>query len=197
MPKLEGIHKVLVIGSGPVVIGQAAEFDYSGTQACLALKEEGVEVVLVNNNPATIMTDETTAHHVYLEPLTEASLTAIIQKEKPDGLLPSVAGQTGLNLALALSEAGVLDKYDVSLLGTSLETIQKGEDRDIFKSLMTSIREPVPESLSVTSADAAVRFSKKAGFPIIVRPAYTLGGAGGGVAKNKMSSIQLSGADST
>ncbi|RYG74475.1 carbamoyl-phosphate synthase (glutamine-hydrolyzing) large subunit [Lentibacillus lipolyticus] len=185
MPKLEGIDKVLVIGSGPVVIGQAAEFDYSGTQACLALKEEGVEVVLVNNNPATIMTDESTADHVYLEPLTEDSLTAIIKKEKPDGLLPSVAGQTGLNLALALSEAGVLNQYNVSLLGTSLETIQKGEDREIFKSLMTSIGEPVPESMSVESADDAVRFSKNAGFPIIVRPAYTLGGAGGGVAENE------------
>ncbi|GAA0448198.1 carbamoyl-phosphate synthase large subunit [Lentibacillus halophilus] len=184
MPKQNDIHKVLVIGSGPVIIGQAAEFDYSGTQACLALKEEGVEVVLVNNNPATIMTDETTADHVYLEPLTEASVTGIIKKEKPDALLPAFAGQTGLNLAVSLSEAGILNDYDVRLLGTSLETIQKGEDRDIFKSLMTSINEPVAESVSVTSVDEAVRFSEKAGFPIIVRPAYTLGGSGGGVAEN-------------
>ncbi|WP_010532212.1 carbamoyl-phosphate synthase (glutamine-hydrolyzing) large subunit [Lentibacillus jeotgali] len=185
MPKLQQIRKVLVIGSGPIIIGQAAEFDYSGTQACLALKEEGVEVVLVNNNPATIMTDQTIADHVYLEPLTTDSLTAIIQKEQPDGILPTLGGQTGLNLAMSLNEAGVLEQYKVELLGTSLEAIQKGEDRDIFKSTMKAIEEPVPESLSVHSIDDAIRFSQTAGFPIIIRPAYTLGGAGGGIAETE------------
>ncbi|ALX47168.1 carbamoyl-phosphate synthase (glutamine-hydrolyzing) large subunit [Lentibacillus amyloliquefaciens] len=185
MPKLQHIRKVLVVGSGPIIIGQAAEFDYSGTQACLALKEEGVEVILVNNNPATIMTDDTMADQVYLEPLTTESLTAIIQKEQPDGILPTLGGQTGLNLAITLHEAGVLEQYELELLGTSLKTIQKGEDRDIFKSTMNDIGQPVPASLSVHSADDAIRFSKSAGFPIIIRPAYTLGGAGGGVAETE------------
>ncbi|SFA90604.1 carbamoyl-phosphate synthase large subunit [Lentibacillus halodurans] len=189
MPKLQYIRKVLVIGSGPIIIGQAAEFDYSGTQACLALKEEGVEVILVNNNPATIMTDHTTADRVYFEPLTLESLTSIIQKERPEGILPTLGGQTGLNLAVSLSEAGVLEQYDVELLGTPLNTIQKGEDRDIFKSMMKTIGQPVPESLSVTSVEEAVAFSEKAGFPVIVRPAYTLGGAGGGIAENEQELI--------
>ncbi|MFD1040117.1 carbamoyl-phosphate synthase (glutamine-hydrolyzing) large subunit [Virgibacillus byunsanensis] len=185
MPKLQHIKKVLVIGSGPIVIGQAAEFDYAGTQACFALKEEGVEVVLVNNNPATIMTDQTVADQVYLEPLTLESLTKIIKKEQPDGILPTLGGQTGLNLAVLLSESGVLDQYQVELLGTPLDTIQKGEDREIFKSMMKSMGEPVPESLSTSSVDEAIQFSKQAGYPIIIRPAYTLGGAGGGVAENE------------
>ncbi|MFD1361486.1 carbamoyl-phosphate synthase (glutamine-hydrolyzing) large subunit [Lentibacillus salinarum] len=185
MPKLQHIHKVLVIGSGPIIIGQAAEFDYSGTQACLALKEEGVEVILINNNPATIMTDQAIADHIYMEPLTRDSLTAIIKKEKPDGILPTLGGQTGLNMAISLAEAGVLEQYEVELLGTSLDTIQKGEDRDIFKSMMKSIGEPVPESLSVQSAEEALRFARTAGYPMIVRPAYTLGGAGGGTAENE------------
>ncbi|TFJ91751.1 carbamoyl-phosphate synthase (glutamine-hydrolyzing) large subunit [Lentibacillus salicampi] len=185
MATLQHIRKVLVIGSGPIIIGQAAEFDYSGTQACLALKEEGARVILVNNNPATIMTDQAMADHVYLEPLTTDSLTSIIQKEQPDGILPTLGGQTGLNLAVTLHEAGVLERYKVELLGTSLDAIQKGEDRDIFKSTMKHIGEPVPESLSVHTASDAVRFSQTAGFPIIVRPAYTLGGAGGGIAETK------------
>ncbi|CQR48316.1 Carbamoyl-phosphate synthase large chain [Paraliobacillus sp. PM-2] len=184
MPKLEQIKKVLVIGSGPIVIGQAAEFDYAGTQACLALKEEGVEVILVNNNPATIMTDENIADTVYLEPLTLESLQHIIVKEKPDGLLPTLGGQTGLNLAMELTEAGVLEKHDVTLLGTPLETIQKGEDREIFKSMMKEINEPIAESVSTSSIDHALTFAEKVGYPIIVRPAYTLGGAGGGIANN-------------
>ncbi|QKY69825.1 carbamoyl-phosphate synthase (glutamine-hydrolyzing) large subunit [Lentibacillus sp. CBA3610] len=191
MPKLQHFRKVLVIGSGPIIIGQAAEFDYSGTQACLALKEEGIEVILVNNNPATIMTDRTIADQVYLEPLTKDSLSAIIQKEQPDGILPTLGGQTGLNLAVTLYEAGVLAQHNVELLGTSLDTIQKGEDRDIFKSTMKSIGEPVPESLSVRTTDDAVRFSETAGFPIIVRPAYTLGGAGGGVAETEQELISV------
>ncbi|WP_077624113.1 carbamoyl-phosphate synthase (glutamine-hydrolyzing) large subunit [Sediminibacillus massiliensis] len=191
MPKLSHIKKVLVIGSGPIVIGQAAEFDYAGTQACLALKEEGVEVVLVNNNPATIMTDQNIADKVYMEPLTLETLTEIIELEKPDGLLPTLGGQTGLNLAVSLSEAGVLDKHNVELLGTPLETIQKGEDREIFKSMMRSIDEPVPESVSTNSVDEAVRFAASVGYPIIIRPAYTLGGAGGGIANNEKELIQI------
>ncbi|MRH43701.1 carbamoyl-phosphate synthase (glutamine-hydrolyzing) large subunit [Aquibacillus halophilus] len=185
MPKLDHIKKVLVIGSGPIVIGQAAEFDYAGTQACLALKEEGIEVILVNNNPATIMTDENIADKVYLEPLTCDSVAKIIEKEKPDGLLPTLGGQTGLNLAVSLTEAGVLKKYNVELLGTQLDTIQKGEDREIFKSLMKTMGEPVPESKSTSSIAEAVRFASFVGYPLIIRPAYTLGGAGGGIADNE------------
>ncbi|WP_188454799.1 carbamoyl-phosphate synthase (glutamine-hydrolyzing) large subunit [Virgibacillus oceani] len=185
MPKLSHISKVLVIGSGPIVIGQAAEFDYAGTQACLALKEEGVEVILVNNNPATIMTDQAIADQVYLEPLTLESLTEIVKKENPDGILPTLGGQTGLNLAVSLSKSGILDQFNVELLGTPLDTIQKGEDRELFKSLMGDIGEPVAKSLSTVSADEAVQFSVTTGYPIIVRPAYTLGGAGGGIANNE------------
>ncbi len=182
MPKFEHIKKVLVIGSGPIVIGQAAEFDYAGTQACLALKEEGVEVVLVNNNPATIMTDHEIADRIYMEPLTVASLSRIIEKERPDGILPTLGGQTGLNLAVSLSDAGVLDKYDVILLGTPLETIRNAEDREAFKSMMQKIGEPVPESQTVNTVKDALEFADSIGYPVIVRPAYTLGGAGGGIA---------------
>ncbi|MBO8173172.1 MAG: carbamoyl-phosphate synthase (glutamine-hydrolyzing) large subunit [Bacillaceae bacterium] len=185
MPKLSHIKKVLVIGSGPIVIGQAAEFDYAGTQACLALKEEGVEVVLVNNNPATIMTDTEIADRIYMEPLTLESVTRIIEKERPDGILPTLGGQTGLNLAVALSDAGVLEQYDVELLGTPLDTIQRGEDREAFKAMMKEIGEPVPESRTVTTVDDALQFADTIGYPVIVRPAYTLGGAGGGIAADE------------
>ncbi|MED1784183.1 carbamoyl-phosphate synthase (glutamine-hydrolyzing) large subunit [Brevibacillus fortis] len=185
MPKLPHIHKVMVIGSGPIVIGQAAEFDYAGAQACLSLKEAGVQVVLVNNNPATIMTDEQVADKVYLEPLTVESVTAIIAKERPDGLLPTLGGQTGLNLAVSLAEAGVLEKYSVQLLGTPLAAIQNGEDRELFKQLMQQIGEPVPESDTVESVEAAIEFANSIGYPVIVRPAYTLGGAGGGIAEDE------------
>lgn len=191
MPKLTHIQKVLVIGSGPIVIGQAAEFDYAGTQACLALKEEGINVVLVNNNPATIMTDQHIADHVYLEPLTRDSLEQIIEKEQPDGLLPTLGGQTGLNLAVSLSEAGILSKYNVELLGTPLETIQKGEDREIFKSMMKELNEPVAESLSTESVEQAIAFAGKIGYPLIVRPAYTLGGAGGGIANTEAELVRI------
>ncbi len=146
------------------------------------MKEDGVEVVLVNNNPATIMTDENIADKVYLEPLTCESITKIIEKERPDGILPTLGGQTGLNMAVLLDEAGVLEKYQVTLLGTPLETIQKGEDREIFKSMMKEIKEPIAESLSTSSVDEALDFARKVGYPMIVRPAYTLGGAGGGIA---------------
>ncbi|MCL5263659.1 MAG: carbamoyl-phosphate synthase large subunit [Chloroflexi bacterium] len=177
------VEKVLVIGSGPIIIGQAAEFDYAGTQACKALREEGVTSVLVNSNPATIMTDEGIADIVYVEPLTVEVLARVIERERPDGLLPTLGGQTGLNLAVALAEAGVLDKYGVRLLGTPLETIKKAEDRELFKRLLQDIGEPVPESASVYSLEEAREFLKEVPLPVIVRPAYTLGGTGGGIAQ--------------
>ncbi len=185
MPKQTKIKKVLVIGSGPIIVGQAAEFDYAGTQACLALKEEGCEVILINNNPATIMTDETMADVVYFEPLTVESILKIIIKEKPDGLLATVGGQTGLNLALKLHQEGILNKYNIQMLGTPIESIIKGEDREQFRSLMHELEEPVPESEIVDSLQAAFQFADQVGFPIIVRPAYTLGGSGGGIASDK------------
>ncbi|MCB5236718.1 carbamoyl phosphate synthase large subunit [Niallia circulans] len=182
MPKDTTIKTILVIGSGPIVIGQAAEFDYAGTQACMALKEEGYKVILVNNNPATIMTDETFADSIYFEPLTVDVLEMIIQKEKPDGILATLGGQTGLNLAFQLSEQGILEKYQVKLLGSSIESIKKGEDREAFRELMYQLNEPVPESKVVHKVEEAVDFANEIGFPIIVRPAYTLGGTGGGIA---------------
>ncbi|RYX86221.1 carbamoyl-phosphate synthase large subunit [bacterium] len=184
MPKNPDIKKVMVIGSGPIVIGQAAEFDYAGTQACASLREEGVSVVLVNSNPATIMTDPETADAVYIEPLTLPFLEQVIAKERPDGLLPSLGGQTGLNLAYQLAEAGILDKYDVKLLGTPLESIKKAEDRDLFKETMRSIGQPVPESAVCDTAEEARAFRDQIGYPLIIRPAYTLGGTGGGIAWN-------------
>ncbi|MCH8025522.1 MAG: carbamoyl-phosphate synthase (glutamine-hydrolyzing) large subunit, partial [Chloroflexi bacterium] len=174
--------KVLIIGSGPIVIGQAAEFDYAGTQACKAMKEEGVISVLVNSNPATIMTDQGVADVVYIEPLTVDFLTRIIERERPDGLLPTLGGQTGLNLAVALADAGVLDKYGVRLLGTPLDTIRKAEDRELFGQLLAEIGEPTPESATATSLDDARAVTKRMGLPLVIRPAYTLGGTGGGVA---------------
>lgn len=191
MPKDATIQKVLVLGSGPIVIGQAAEFDYAGTQACFALKEEGIEVVLINNNPATVMTDETCADRVYFEPLTVESVEAVIRKEKPDGILATLGGQTGLNLALSLHEAGILEKYGVRLLGTSIESIKKGEDREQFRQLMKDLNEPVPESEIVTTVEGALRFAKKVGYPIIVRPAYTLGGTGGGIATTEEELVHI------
>ena len=185
MPKNLAIKKVLMIGSGPIVIGQAAEFDYAGTQACQALKEEGIEVVLVNSNPATIMTDTEMAARVYLEPLIPEVLEQIIAKEKPDGLLATLGGQVGLNLALALAEKGVLEKYGVELLGTSLDAIRQAEDRELFKRLMSEIKEPIPESMVVDSVEKALLFAEEIGYHLIVRPCYTLGGSGGGVADNK------------
>lgn len=186
MPKNAQIKKVLVIGSGPIVIGQAAEFDYAGVQACRALKEEGIEVILVNSNPATIMTDENIADKVYIQPLTLESLRYIIKRERPDGLMASLGGQTGLNLAVLLNDAGILHKYNVKVLGTNIDSIKKAEDRELFKNLMQEIDEPVPESAIVSSYEDALKFSEKIGFPIIIRPAYTLGGSGGGIAKNLM-----------
>ncbi|CAI8046957.1 Carbamoyl-phosphate synthase large chain, partial [Geodia barretti] len=178
-------RKVLVIGSGPIVIGQAAEFDYAGTQACKALREEGVETVLVNSNPATIMTDEGIADRVYIEPLTVEVLERIIQRERPDGLLPTLGGQTGLNLAVNLADAGVLERYDVRLLGTPLETIRRSEDREFFRSFLHEIGEPEPENLTVSTMDEARDAAARMGLPLVIRPAYTLGGSGGGIAKTE------------
>jgi carbamoyl-phosphate synthase large subunit len=187
MPKCQDINKILVIGSGPIVIGQAAEFDYAGTQACLALKEEGCKVILINNNPATVMTDNACADVVYFEPLTVESVEKIIQKEKPDGILATLGGQTGLNLALSLHNEGILEKYNVPLLGTPIESIMKGEDREEFRALMHLLEEPVPDSEIVENIDAALEFANQVGYPIIVRPAYTLGGAGGGIVDDEAS----------
>ena len=182
MPKDITIQSILVIGSGPIVIGQAAEFDYAGTQACMTLKEDGYEVILVNDNPATIMTDHSFADRIYFEPLTVDILEKIIAKERPDGLLATLGGQTGLNLAFELHEKGILAKYDVKLLGSSIEAIKKGEDREAFRQLMHELNEPVPESTIVHELEEALAFAEQIGFPIIVRPAYTLGGTGGGIA---------------
>lgn len=176
------VSKVLVIGSGPIIIGQAAEFDYSGTQACKSLREEGVTTILVNSNPATIMTDEEIADIVYIEPLTVEVLTRIIERERPDGILPTLGGQTGLNLAVELADAGVLEKYNVRLLGTPLDTIKKAEERSLFKQLLIDIGEPVPPSITVHSVEEAKRFAREIGLPLIIRPSYTLGGTGGGIA---------------
>ncbi len=187
MPKYTDVKKVLVLGSGPIVIGQAAEFDYAGTQACRALKEEGLEVVLVNSNPATIMTDKDIADHVYIEPLNIPSVTQVIEMERPDSILPTLGGQTGLNLAMALHEDGTLAKYGVRLLGTSPESIRKAEDRQGFKDCMESIGQPCVTSLVVESVQDAVSFAESIGYPVIVRPAYTLGGTGGGIAYDRSS----------
>ena len=185
MPKRTDIGKILVIGSGPIVIGQAAEFDYSGTQACQALKEEGYTVILANSNPATIMTDHTIADTVYMEPLTVEFLSKIIQKERPDAILPTLGGQTGLNLAIALNESGILEEYGTELLGTRLEAIEQAEDREKFRELMNEISEPVPESVIVHTVEEAIQFAEEIGYPLIVRPAYTLGGTGGGMCYNE------------
>lgn len=185
MQKTKEIKKVLVIGSGPIVIGQAAEFDYAGTQACMTLREAGKEIILVNNNPATIMTDKTVADHVYFEPLTLESLEKIIIKHKPDSILASVSGQTGLNLLFDLDQAGLIEEYNLTVLGTQVDAIKKGEDRELFRALMHEINEPVPESEIVSTLEEAQSFSEKVGYPIIIRPAYTLGGSGGGIANNE------------
>ena len=182
LSKAPRVRKVLVIGSGPIVIGQAAEFDYAGTQACRALRQAGVEVVLINSNPATVMTDPDTADRVYVEPLTAAFAAAVIARERPDGLLPTLGGQVGLNLAMELVRDGTLDRYGVRLLGTPAEAIERAEDRAAFRRLMLELGEPIPRSTVVRSPAEARGFAKENGFPVILRPAYTLGGTGGGVA---------------
>lgn len=185
MPRREDIKKILVIGSGPIIIGQAAEFDYAGTQACQSLKEEGYEVVLINSNPATIMTDTQMADKVYIEPLTLEFASRIIYKERPDAILGSLGGQTGLNLVVELDKTGILDKYNVKVLGTELDAIEKAEDRDKFRELMYEIGEPVPESEIVHSVEEACEFANQIGYPVVVRPAFTLGGTGGGFADDE------------
>ena len=185
MPLNKDIKKVLVIGSGPIVIGQAAEFDYSGTQACEALKEEGREVVLINSNPATIMTDQEVADKVYLEPLTLEFVEKVIAKERPDSLLAGMGGQTGLNLAVELYDSGILDKYNVKVIGTPISSIKEGEDRELFRDMMNRINEPVIKSEIVTDMETGFRVAEQIGYPVIVRPAYTLGGTGGGIAETR------------
>ncbi|EJP5058194.1 carbamoyl-phosphate synthase large subunit, partial [Listeria monocytogenes] len=190
MPKRDDIKTILVIGSGPIVIGQAAEFDYAGTQACLSLKEEGYRVVLVNSNPATIMTDAEMADKVYIEPITLDFVSRIIRKERPDAILPTLGGQTGLNMAMELSAAGILDECNVEVLGTDLTAIKKAEDREAFRDLMNELGEPVPESDIIHNLDEAYAFVERIGYPVIVRPAYTLGGSGGGICHNEQELIE-------
>ncbi len=192
MPKRDDLKKVMVIGSGPIVIGQAAEFDYAGTQACKSLREEGISVVLINSNPATIMTDVEVADKVYIEPINVEFATRVIERERPDGLLPTLGGQTGLNLAVELANAGVLEKYDVELLGTPLESIMNAEDRELFRSLMRNIGEPVPESWIVQISEEIEKIiESNPPWPLIIRPAYTLGGTGGGVAHNPEELLEI------
>ena len=191
MPRDNSIKKVLVIGSGPIVIGQAAEFDYAGTQACRSLKEEGVEVVLLNSNPATIMTDKDIADRVYIEPLTVEVVEQLILKEKPDSVLPTLGGQAGLNLAMELEERGFLKEHNVRLIGTTAETIKKAEDRLMFKETMEKIGEPIAASLVVENVADGLAFANKIGYPVVLRPAYTLGGSGGGIANNSRQMVEI------
>lgn len=191
MPKRKDINKILVIGSGPIVIGQAAEFDYSGTQACLALKEEGYEVILINSNPATIMTDKETADKVFIEPITAEFVEKILRKERPDAILPTLGGQTGLNMAKLLAERGILKELKIELLGTKLTAIEQAEDRELFKDLMLELNEPVPQSIITADVETAIEFAKAHGYPIVVRPAYTLGGTGGGFAANYQELVEI------
>ena len=191
MPLNKDIHKVMVIGSGPIVIGQAAEFDYAGTQACRALKEDGLEVVLVNSNPATIMTDNAVADRIYIEPLTLTTVKRIIEKERPDSLLSTMGGQMGLTLSMQLAKEGFLDKMGVRLLGADPDTIDKAEDRQMFKDTLESIGEPVIPSKVVNDLDSAVQVAREIGYPVIVRPAFTLGGTGGGIADDEEDFLEI------
>jgi len=185
MPKRTDIHKIMVIGSGPIIIGQAAEFDYAGSQACTSLREEGYEVILINSNPATIMTDSAIADRVYIEPLTVEFAKRVIFKERPDAILGSLGGQTGLNLVVELAKDGILDEFGVEVLGTDIDAINQAEDRERFRSLMQQLQEPVPESAICHTIEDAVAFAQTEGYPLVVRPAYTLGGTGGGFAHNE------------
>ncbi|WP_342578282.1 carbamoyl-phosphate synthase large subunit [Psychrobacillus sp. FSL K6-2843] len=191
MPKRKDIETILVIGSGPIVIGQAAEFDYAGTQACISLKEEGYKVILVNSNPATIMTDTEIADKVYIEPITLPFVSKIIRKERPDAILPTLGGQTGLNMAIQLDESGILDELGIEILGTKLEAIHKAEDRDLFRTLMNELNEPVPESDIIHNLEEAKTFVERIGYPVIVRPAFTLGGTGGGICHNDADLVEI------
>jgi len=184
MPRIPGIDKVMIIGSGPIVIGQACEFDYSGTQACKALRGLGYKIVLVNSNPATIMTDPGMADATYIEPLTLESVTRIIEKERPDALLPNLGGQSGLNLSSELHRAGVLEKYGVRVIGVKVDAIERGEDRTAFKNTMNALGIEMPQSEAVFSVPDAEKVAEKLGYPVVIRPAYTLGGTGGGLVYN-------------
>ena len=184
MPKREDIKKVMIIGSGPIVIGQACEFDYSGTQACKALRELRYKIVLVNSNPATIMTDPGMADYTYIEPLNLETITQIIEKERPDALLPNLGGQTGLNLSAELSRHGILDKYGVKVIGVEIDAIVRGEDRIAFKETMNRLGIEMPQSEAVYSVEDAEKIAAKLGYPVVVRPAYTMGGTGGGLVYN-------------
>ena len=191
MSKRTDLKKILVIGSGPIVIGQAAEFDYAGTQACLALKEEGYEVVLANSNPATIMTDRSVADKIYMEPLTLEYIAKILRYERPDAVIPGLGGQTGLNLAMQLEKKGVLNECRVELLGTSSESIERAEDRELFKQLCEEIGEPVIESVIAESIEQGREAAEKIGYPVVLRPAFTLGGTGGGFADNERELLDI------
>ncbi|HXV62948.1 MAG TPA: carbamoyl phosphate synthase large subunit, partial [Vicinamibacteria bacterium] len=191
MPKRTDIRKIMIIGSGPIVIGQACEFDYSGTQACKALRDEGYETVLVNSNPATIMTDPELAERTYIEPLTLEYLTEIIDKERPDALLSTVGGQTGLNRSVELAEAGVLERYGVELIGAKLDAIKKAEDRLLFKEAMAKIGLDMPRSELVDNLERGLSFAAEVGYPVVLRPSFTLGGSGGGLAYNSEEMVDL------
>jgi len=184
MGKIQDIDKVLIIGSGPIVIGQACEFDYSGTQACKALRSLGYKIVLVNSNPATIMTDPGTADITYIEPLNEYALTEIIKKERPDALLPNLGGQTGLNLSSLLAKTGVLEKYNVKVIGVNIDAIERGEDRVAFKETMNRLGIEMPKSSAVNTVEDAEKVAEMLGYPVVIRPAYTMGGTGGGLVYN-------------
>ena len=184
MPKRKDINKIMIIGSGPIIIGQACEFDYSGTQACKALRAEGYEIVLVNSNPATIMTDPGMADHTYIEPLRASRVEQIIARERPDALLPNLGGQTALNMAAELAEKGILAKYGVKVIGVDLDAIKRGEDRIEFKATMAKLGVPVPHSEPSYSVEEAEKIADKLGYPVVLRPAYTMGGTGGGIVYN-------------
>ena len=185
MPKRSDLKKIMLIGSGPIIIGQACEFDYSGTQACKALREEGYEVVLVNSNPATIMTDTDFADRTYIEPITPEIVGKIIERERPDALLPTIGGQTGLNIAISLHEMGILQKFGVELIGASFEAIQKAEDRNLFRKAMEKLGLTVPRSGYIRSLEEGLRVIPEIGYPAIIRPSFTLGGTGAGIAYNR------------
>src|SRR5881227_3664029 len=191
MPRRNDLHRILIIGSGPIVIGQACEFDYSGTQACKALRADGYEVILINSNPATIMTDPELANRTYVEPLSVEYAEEVIRRERPDALLSTVGGQTGLNLAVDLAEAGVLDKYGVELIGAKIDSIKKAEDRLLFKDAMKKIGLDMPYSQLVNSVEAGIDFATKNGFPVILRPSFTMGGTGGGIAYNREDLVEI------
>src|SRR5881396_490839 len=191
MPRRDDLKRILIIGSGPIIIGQACEFDYSGTQAAKALKADGYDVVLVNSNPATIMTDPDLANRTYVEPLTRAYLEEIIRQERPDALLSTVGGQTGLNLSVELAESGVLDKYGVELIGAKIDAIKKAEDRLLFKDAMRGIGLETPQSQLVSNVESGLDFAEKHGYPAILRPSFTMGGSGGGIAYNREDLIAI------